>query len=106
MTAFIKTVAFATPGIIAIVLIVWGLYLFATPLFFGQPGETFSFFGIQVTALQAGLGVFVVGLAIALLSIVGSFNFRSPRSPGSHGAELAVPLDTDGRRSRKRYGPQ
>src|SRR5271165_2299316 len=87
MKAFIKAVAFAAPGSIAIVLVVWGLYLFATPLFFGQPVETFSLFERQVTSLQAGLAVFVLGLVIALLSIAGGLSSRSLRSPGSPDAE-------------------
>lgn len=86
MKAFIKAVAFALPAIIAVVLVVWGCYLFMTPLFFGQQVETFSIFGRQVTSLQAGLAVFVLGLVIALLSMVGSLTSRSHRPNGSPGA--------------------
>jgi hypothetical protein len=72
MKAFSKAVAFALPAIIAIVLVVWGCYLLASPLFLGQQVKTFSLFGSQITSLQAGLAVFVLGLVIALLSTVGS----------------------------------
>ena len=82
MKAFIKAIAFAVPGIIAILLVVWGCYLLATPLVLGQPVETFFFFGRQVTSLQAGLAVFVLGLVIALLSMAGSFRSQSHRSRG------------------------
>jgi uncharacterized membrane protein len=80
MKAFIKGVAFALPAIAAIVLVVWGCYLFTAPLFFGQPVPTFSLFGRQVTSLQTGLAVFVLGLVIALLSMVGSLGAQSRRS--------------------------
>jgi uncharacterized membrane protein len=87
MKTFLKAVAFAVPGIIAIVLVVWGIYLIATPLFFGQPLETFALFGRHLTSPQAGLAVFVLGLVIALLSMAGSLSSRSHQSPGSPGAE-------------------
>ncbi len=87
MKTFINAVAFAAPGIIAIGLVLWGLYLLAMPLFFGHRVDTLVLFGRQVTSLQAGLVAFVLGLVIALLSMVGSLSARSPRSPGSPGAE-------------------
>jgi hypothetical protein len=80
MKTFLKAVVFAVPGIIAIVLVVWGIYLIATPLLFGQPVEMLATLGRHLTSLQAGLAVFVLGLVIA-------FRPRSPRSRGSPGAE-------------------
>jgi hypothetical protein len=71
MNTFIKAVALALPGVIAIALVVWGIYLIARPLFFGQPVEGFALVGRQVTSLQAGLAVLVLGLVIALLSMIG-----------------------------------
>jgi hypothetical protein len=53
------------------------------PLFFAQPVETFSVLGRQVTSQQAGLAVFVFGLVLALLSMVGSLGSQSRRSRNS-----------------------
>jgi hypothetical protein len=82
MKTFVKAVTFAIPGTIAIILVAGGCYLIAAPLFFAQPVATFSVVGRQVTSLQAGLWAFVLGLVVALLSVVGSLH-RSRRFRGS-----------------------